>query len=67
MEDRGEFSHRFSPLPLSPLPFCLLLILRCFFLSYDQAKTLKTQNSLGLVVENYQGQQENELRSDTSG
>ncbi len=37
------------------------------FLSHDQAKTLKTQNSLGVVVENHQGQQENELRSDTHG
>ncbi|MEH1863639.1 MAG: hypothetical protein V7K69_01130 [Nostoc sp.] len=30
-------------------------------------KTLKIQNSLGVVAENHQGQQENELRSDTSG
>ncbi|MBC1218890.1 hypothetical protein [Nostoc sp. UCD121] len=37
------------------------------FFTHHQAKTLKIQNSLGVVAENYQGQQENELRSDTSG
>lgn len=67
MGDRGEFSHGLSPLPPFSLPLYLFPILRCFFLSYDQAKTLKIQNSLVLVLENHQGQQENALRSDTSG
>jgi hypothetical protein len=48
-------------------PLCLFPLLPQLFLSYDWVKTLKTQNSLDVVVENHQGQQENELRSDTSG
>jgi hypothetical protein len=38
-----------------------------FFLPIIRQKSLKTQNSLGVVVENHHGQQKNELRSDTSG
>lgn len=64
---RGIFSCSF---PSAPHLLCLwsfFPLFRCLFLSHEQVKTLKTQNSLGLVVENHQGQQENELRSDTHG
>lgn len=63
----GESSQARSPLPLVSFVYLPFPRLRCLFLSYEQAKILKTQNSLGVVVEKHQGQQENELRSDTSG
>ncbi|ODG98234.1 hypothetical protein A4S05_09935 [Nostoc sp. KVJ20] len=66
-ETEGNLLRVLTLCPLSPFVYLPFLRLRCLFLSYNRAKILKTQNSLSVVVEKHQGQQENELRSDTSG